>query len=472
MKKIITTTILSILLCSGGCLFSQEVDSLTLRAIKSIDLYRGLIESPNPELAFQNLKELAELENPMAMNALGKAYMEALGCPADTALSFYWFKKAADAGYHSAWHNLGTIYKYGIYGIQDFTLAFYYFDKLANETTENSVLGLYDAGYMLYKGLGCKQDYVKARDYLEKASNKGYAPAMYLLALCYRNGYGTDRKQGEAGYWLSKSKKSGYTPAIEEYYAEGPENTQDRVVLRSAGLRNIPKEYVRNVPHIKKKEVKQLDGEYDGVLVTYDWSGKNVIKETHLSLIIKTEKDRIWAEWREEGADTLQVEATWRDSCLVFSNAYQYRQGHYDANGKVIWNFTNARLQLLNSDTSSYIVGNISMFSPEVMEPNQPMYISLRKNDVTLEDSKKDNSFIVYPNPFKEGINISFYQSLESDVKVAIYETTGKLVQFESLGKFGVGQQQIALSTQIPSGTYVLKLFANQKEYSTVIIRK
>lgn len=472
MKKIVATTIITFLLSSGGCLFSQKEDSLYIKAIKSIDLFTGAKGFTDPAFAFNNLSELAEMGNPMAMNALGKAYMEALNCQADTALSFYWFKSAADAGYPTAWHNLGTIYKYGLFGIQDFALAFYYFDKLANSPNANSAIGLYDAGYMLYKGLGCKQDYVKAREYLERASNMGYAPAMYLLALCYRNGYGIERKIGEAGYWLTKAVKSGYTPAIEEYYAEGPENKQDKVVLRSASLRSTPKEFVKNIPHIKKKEINQLVGEYEGVLVTYDWSGKNVIKETQLSLNIKSDKDKIWAEWREEGADTLQVEAKWRDSCFVFSTAFQYRKGHYDTNGKVVWNFTDARLQLLSDDSSSYIAGNISMYSPEVMEPNQPMYISIRKKEITAEFSKTDKTFIVYPNPFEEGINLSFYQFSESDVKVAIYETSGKLVQWESLGKMGVGQQQVTLSTQLPSGTYVLKLFANQKEYSTIIIRK
>ena len=256
--------------------------------------------------------------------------------------------------------------------------------------------------------MACNQDYVKAREYLEKASNKGYAPAMYLLALCYRNGYGTERKTGEAGYWLAKAVKSGYTPAIEEYYAEGPENKQDKVVLRSASLRNTPKEFVKNIPQIKKKEINQLDGEYEGVLVTYDWSGKTVIKETQLSLNIKTDKERIWAEWREEGADTLQVEAKWRDTCFVFSYAYQYRKGHYDTNGRVVWNFTDARLQLLCDDSSSYIAGNINMYSPEVMEPNQPMYISLRKKTLTVDDSNIEKALIVYPNPFEEAHKSKF----------------------------------------------------------------
>ena len=161
MKKIVATTLITFLLSSGGCLFSQTEDSIYVKAIKSIDLFTGAKGFTDPALAFKNLSELAEMGNPMAMNALGKAYMEALNCPADTAISFYWFKKAADAGYPTAWHNLGTIYKYGLFGIQDFALAFYYFDKLATTPSVSTAIGLYDVGYMLYKGLGVQSGLCK-----------------------------------------------------------------------------------------------------------------------------------------------------------------------------------------------------------------------------------------------------------------------------------------------------------------------
>ena len=40
---------------------------------------------------------------------------------------------------------------------------------------------------MLYKGLGCRQDYGKAVELFGSAVNYDHPNAMYMLGLCYRN---------------------------------------------------------------------------------------------------------------------------------------------------------------------------------------------------------------------------------------------------------------------------------------------
>jgi TPR repeat protein len=70
----------------------------------------------------------------------------------------------------------------------------------------------------------------------QESVEAGFVPSMYMLALCYRNGYGVERSNGDAGYWIAQAAKDGYTPAVEEYYAEGPENAPVRITLRSASV--------------------------------------------------------------------------------------------------------------------------------------------------------------------------------------------------------------------------------------------
>lgn len=469
MKKILPVIVL---LVSSQFINSTTIDSLTARAAKAITLVSGISGKIELNESYQTLLELAQKGHPMSMNAVGRLCFEGKVCAIDTMAGLNWLGRAGDAGYYAAWHNLGTIYKYGRAGVkQDFRLAYYYFEKIAQSPNSMKHLGQYDAGYMLYKGLGCTQDYNKAYTYFKESAKADFVPSMYMLALCYRNGYGVDQNTGEAGYWISQAAKEGYTPAIDEYYATGPENTLVRSKLRSAPISNIPEQY-REVPHLRQVEVNQLDGDYEGVLVTYDWSGKVVIKETTLSLSIKTNHRTVLAEWRELGADTVTVAAEWCDSSLVFKDAIQGRQGHYDGNDKRQWTFTNARLQILQDDTSSCLAGNLQMYSPESMEPNQPMYISLHKVSKTGIKTNGKQELNVYPNPFENGLNISFNQLKESEVKIAVFTTNGVRVYLESLGVLSEGRQDITLSLQLNPGVYKLNVITGVKTYQSIVVRK
>jgi uncharacterized protein len=144
---------------------------------------------------------------------------------------------------------------------------------------------------------------------------------------------------------------------VDEYYAGGPERTPVRTMAKSvvasaastgsssgsARVSAAPEQMPR-VPHMSDVETSALDGTYEGMLVTYDWSGKIVLKETPLSINISTDKQSVLAEWREEGTDTITVKGLWQDTGLTFTDAQQGRRGHYDAKGKVVWNFTDAQL--------------------------------------------------------------------------------------------------------------------------------
>ena len=82
------------------------------------------------------------------------------------------------------------------------------------------------------------------------------------------------------------------------------------------------------------------------------------------------------------------------------------------------------------------------------------------------------NAFSVYPNPFKDELNIRFYQPNESVMKVAVYDTKGRCVQLLLLGNDAVGEQNATIRLALGSGTYVLKVLAGNKDYQTVIIQK
>ena len=60
-------------------------------------------------------------------------------------------------------------------------------------------------GVFYRDGLGVPQDYVKAREWLEKAAKKGDVGAMRNLGFLYLNGEGVARDNGKAREWFAKA---------------------------------------------------------------------------------------------------------------------------------------------------------------------------------------------------------------------------------------------------------------------------
>ncbi len=71
----------------------------------------------------------------------------------------------------------------------------------------------YQLAVMYYTGEGMEQNTQRARELLEKAAQKGHAPAQYLLALMYYKGEGGKTDKPQARYWLEKAAQQGFDPA-------------------------------------------------------------------------------------------------------------------------------------------------------------------------------------------------------------------------------------------------------------------
>lgn len=74
----------------------------------------------------------------------------------------------------------------------------------------------------------------------------------------------------------------------------------------------------------------------------------------------------------------------------------------------------------------------------------------------------------VFPNPFKDLINVVFSENINTEIQVSLYDVIGRRLFFK---KYKPSQMlQIAL---IPDseGTYFLMIAANQKQFSTKLIK-
>jgi tetratricopeptide (TPR) repeat protein len=78
-----------------------------------------------------------------------------------------------------------------------------------NDARDGSPAGMFYLGYFYYAGLAVKQDFIKAREWLEKAATAGVPSAMTTLGLLYYKGQGVTQDYDQTRQWLKKAAAAG-----------------------------------------------------------------------------------------------------------------------------------------------------------------------------------------------------------------------------------------------------------------------
>jgi TPR repeat protein len=116
------------------------------------------------------LRPAAEAGDAKAQQALGDAYLNGRGVPADYKEAAKWLAKAAEQGNSPAQYGLGQLYE---------------------------------------AGQGVSQSYEQALAFYRKAADQGHAEAQYALAVLYAFGRGTAMNDAEAARWYLKAAEQG-----------------------------------------------------------------------------------------------------------------------------------------------------------------------------------------------------------------------------------------------------------------------
>ncbi len=474
MKNIFYLILGALVFLTPGTLYGQEAENETARdsveyAISQLDGASGPIKE---QQALQILTECADRGISKAMNALGLAYMQGIGVKADAETAIQWLEKAGENGYPRAYQNLGTMYKYARCGVtQDFEKSYSYFVKAVEV---GGISALYDAGYMLYKGLGCTQSYAMAADYFDRGAQRDFPPCMYMLGLCYRNGYGREKDIDRARFWLDRAARLNYRAALDELTNHETENSHQALEVSADDTLGLPRQYMQ----INALDsLPDINGKYQGILVIYDWSGQYIIKEKILELDLAATDTLVTGMWRED-KDTVFIQATFKDGVLHFQNTQQKRTDRYMPGDPVLYEFTQATLET----AGSALTGNIRMYSPRTMEPERPMYVSLQKQRLAgtgkdksspePQTEKEQEKLRAYPNPFNSTIQVYFTLEEASSVRVALYNSAGRNVYMSGKKSLSAGEQTLSLNPAIPTGVYTLKVFAADQTWETIVVKK
>lgn len=446
----------------------------------------------NPSQAFKFYTKLANQMNAEAMNGLGVMYSKGIGRTVDDEQAIFWFEKSAKQGYGNAWYNWGTMVKNGIGTQQDFIKAYNCYKEgaeLGNKAAQ------YGQGFMLYKGLGCNQSYEMAFQLFTKSAEQNCEGAMYMKGLCFRNGYGVSVNLDSARYWLNKAANLGYQYAKEELASPVPENTNisNAVVLLPSGsdLQTAMPDIKIGYPKVKHNFGKNnIDGEYTGYALKFDWSGKHIIAESTLKLNLKHSGKTLNGTWTEDNGVSTQFDAQLTDTSLIFNDTRYSKQDHYNTKSPNDFEFKNAKLQLLKNADTVIITGNLQLYSTKIKEPEKPTFLMLIRNNINqpIEIKSEDTTtcineiattktdsvkFIVYPNPISNTLNAQFTLTKACVVRLIVSKMIDAHIVYQGVAKqMEAGEHTITLQLNGLTGTYVSTLNYGNKLKSVMVIKK
>ena len=321
--------------------------------------------------ALRTLRQAVEEDkSASAMEALGLAYIGGIGVECDTAKAVALLEEAGRLGVKDAYHALGMIYKYGEGGLrQDFRRAYGYFCTGAER---GSVRCIYAKGFMLYKGLGCRQDYQQAALTFLPAANSRDENSWYMLALCSRNGYGLEKDSAAAAFCLKRAARMGSRDARDELARPHEETYMHAVYADSAEYSFIPDSLPAVKPTVGGAAL--AEGHYSGFVVTYDWSGKYILGEQPLAMTVSSVGGELSGELSIDSVDTAYC-GSLSGGRLVFASGGVTLPERYERGGKMDYRLDSMVLDVGDGK----VTGRLNLYSTKLKEPGRPMYFELRR---------------------------------------------------------------------------------------------
>lgn len=432
--------------------------------VEAIDILKGKSLSKTAKWAVDLLCSVEdESLKPTVLNALGIAHLNGLGVEKDSTMAIKFFEEAGKCGYTNAYYNLGLMMKNAPLGKQDLKNALNYFEKGAELGALNCC---YLAGYMYYKGLGCEQSYKRAVEYFKKDESAISLSCQYMLGLCYRNGFGVEIDEQKADEYLNKAARGNYLYAIEEILRDEAE-TQSSIILHDNDAK-IEDSMPDVEPFIEQNT--DLSGNYKGIIVTYDWSGKQIVKEENLDVTFNKIGESYSGVWLQ-GADTLTINANiGTDGILRFSDTHHFMKDRYFEDEKIESMFQEASISLVGPS----LTGSLRLYSLTEREPQRPMYISLSKPlDDSAEEDPNKCYMAAYPVAGTDMVEIRFI--LPKDVKnssIYLTDQNGLYTKRYNSGALSAGQQRFTISTKLNNGLYVVRMKADELHGQTTIMLK
>ena len=127
--------------------------------------------------------------------------------------------------------------------------------------------------------------------------------------------------------------------------------------------------------------------------------------------------------------------------------------------------FNNKTFNVSHSIGQSGVIGTFAKKDYTLRQGFQQPLLNL-KNDILNNYSL---NLVIYPNPFNQFLNISFKERIKTEIKILVYDLAGKPVEFK---KYKASQLIYLPIRNLPNATYLINVTANNKRFSTKLIKQ
>ena len=178
--------------------------------------------------------------------------------------------------------------------------------------------------------------------------------------------------------------------------------------------------------------------------------------------------------WLEQQGDTINFKATINDKAIQFKNT-QIDRVIDRKTSLESFRFKNAKLQVVENQGQTYIVGNLQLYNIKERENEKPMYLILQSPQEQTQQTAEIlvSKLVVYPNPIPaNSFKLSFDLAEQTPITIKIYDMFGQLKHQQNLTTTGTGLQEQNIAFNAPSGHYILNLYYNNQIVKTILIKQ
>lgn len=377
---------------------------------------------------------------------------------------------------------MGDLFKYGIGCEQNYTKAKKWYKKAKKF---GDAKGTYSLGYMHYKGLGnINQNYQKAVRLFEKSDSP---MAKHWLGVAHYFGYGVTENKQKALELLGNNPIENSEVMLDcmEFHLKEIQNKDTETDTDNINILDDA------ITASQEFTPEQLQGNWEGAFVQLDWSGKGVEQTLPVTLSLvydaETETTKYTLTFNEEKHNGIAIN---EDDTLFFEDLkINVKRLYFNAQDEQYIDYSilsgNFVSKLYKNKT--YLTANLESYVDTMKEPGNRFALVLTKaqnetengkdisEETTLALAEQQDSFIkLYPNPFETDLYIAYTLETTGFVQVEVSDLHGTKRHVLEQGKTqNSGDHTYYFNgATLLKGMNVITIFVDGNKHTKLIVKK
>ena len=413
----------------------------------------------------------------------------------DDTRAFNLMMRSAEQGNMHACNSIGEMYQRGVGVPIDFVKAREWYETAIRIGSDQAA---YNLGYLYYKGLGgVEQSYSEAIKWLQRSA---YPPARQLLAICHYFGYGVPQNK-ERGLSILETEPA--SPEFWVLYHHLKDNDTLGIKIPSAVPLAPPfggSADVKGIVNAGKQLLKQnrirrdgLAGRWKGKIVELDYAEEKILRsyDVKLSFTYDSTKNQYRYDYTQNGQTIRNIATFVGDEVYLNGLNIEFDRIYRDLeDGPYIpYRFSTSRWARINVGPHTFLGACLDSEVAGVGEPGPPFKLILTRDNAAAKtllsdevvhalekqvEGRKDDFIQLYPNTFQEELQIQYTLAEPSDIRVELYDTTGRPARSVAVEKNQpAGRHRYQFDgSGLSTGLYIVRVTVGNQVHTKLVVKE